>query len=212
MEPITLIALGTAAVLFLRKGKKPSKKPASGPVVGPVKPGQVVLNATLGTVDGVKSILFAPSKDARVKIDGNEAAITTEKVPVDVLVSVPEAFDPLLVDSMSNARVLMGTPGTTRDLLFRVSAWQPRTSDATSVRLHVEAKESDGSITTGPLWLSVHAPESRKGIETALYQGDQNLWYFTGRIDGALVKQDGPFASEEAAKVAADNWAAAQAK
>ncbi len=119
---------------------------------------------------------------------------------------------PLQVDSMSEAKIIMGTPGTTRDLLFRVSQWQPRTADATSIRLHVEVTEEDGSITAGPLWIAVHAPESRKGIETALYEGDQGLWYFTGRRDGALVHQDGPFASEAAAQTAANTWAAAQAK
>lgn len=206
MEPITIIALGTAAMFILGRGKKKTgakPKPTTTP-----KPGILRLSAALSN----GKIVFAPSTDTRVKIEDNEAFIEAAKLPIDFLVSVPEPFAPLqLAEDPKGARLLAGTPGTTMDLQFRGTAVQMRTPGATSVRLTAEVENSQG-IFTGPLWVTLLAPASKAGVQTMLYMGNQGVWHFVGRIDGVIVIEDGPFATEEAAATAASNWAAAQAK
>ncbi len=201
MEPITLIALGAGA-LYLMRGKPKTKSTGPKPII---KPGMVRLNAA----DTPQGIVFAPSKDQRAKIEDNEAAITIEKLPVEILVSVPAGFKPPKVAGMTGARLTMGTSGETADLVFRVNQFQPRQEGATSIRLDLEY-ESDGAIRTGPLWIAVHAPMSKQGVYTKIYEGDQGVWWFGGFRDGALMITDGPYTSDVVAQKAADNWKSAQ--
>lgn len=209
MEPITLLALGTAAV-FLLRGKKKKKVVTDGPTPTPttprptVRPGMVRLNAAAAG----GTIVFTPSKDARVSLDGNEAGIVVEKLPVDVLVSVPANFAPLKVNELRGAKLIAGEDGKTLDLQFRVTEYQTRAEGSFSINLHAEV--TGAAIVTGPLWVSVVAPAAKKGVSTKLYEGDSGVWHFGGYIDGVLKITDGPFASEAAAGVAAKTWADAQ--
>jgi len=199
MEPITLLALAGAAYMLLKKKKAPSTKHPVGP-----RPTLLRLSATVR--DG--NLVFEPSSDSRIAIDDNEALLR-ERLPFDVLVSVPESMSPAKIQEINGASLVAGTEGTTRDLMFRITEYGQAALEGANIRLSVMRGTTGGTLAMGLLWitaLKTTAAETHANV----YLGDDDLWFFGGYKDGELVLVDGPFANQAAAKSAATNWESAQ--
>ena len=124
------VAIGGAVLglgyLLLKPKEARAKRP---PIVieppEPVEPGEPVeplVELRVELVDPFdKATARFVSDDARVDITGSSAVITASTLPVDVLVSFPERFEPSdAVDVGEGNKLVGGIPGKSRDFVFRI--------------------------------------------------------------------------------------------
>ena len=143
------IAIGVAAafagLLIYDYARGRSAQAAAPDPVPPTQPVPLVrLNVAIDNGTALEIAGIPEGIDVVVANEGRQIGITTDTLPVDVLVSVPNALSPIeIMELGAGVDVAAGNVGFDRDLIFRVTRRSAKASidvvaNATHLRIFVQ--------------------------------------------------------------------------